>query len=454
MNQQTLRVAIVGAGPAGFYSAGQLLDQHDVDVAIDIYDRLPTPHGLVRAAVAPDHPEKKLVIDNMFDYYLAHPAVRFFGSIELGKDVTHAELSEFYDAVIYSVGANDDVKMNIPGESLSGSWGAREFVAWYNGHPDYSDLEFDFSSQRAVVVGNGNVALDVARILTLSEDALRKTDIADHAIEALSKSNVKEVVIVGRRSHFQAAYNNPELEEFEHFEDVDFIVEGDELPESVMQVLNDGDWQTKRKVDTLRRLVKSSTGKKSKRVVFKFMSSPCEILGDDKVSGLKVTQNEFEIIDLNQLKLVSTELQHTINTGLLLRSIGYKGTPVAGLPFDEKTGVIPSIDGRVVDADKVLNGVYVSGWIKRGPRGVIGTNKKCARDTVRSLLDDYKTGKLSALGSDSNDIESLLLSRNPKLTTIDKWQQIDAYERSAGRNQGRPRVKLTTWQGLLNGAKA
>jgi ferredoxin--NADP+ reductase len=452
MNKKCLRVAIIGAGPAGLYAAGQLFDQQDVAVEVDVFDRLPTPHGLVRAGVAPDHPDKKLVIDNMFDHYLAHPNLRFFGNIEVGKDISHNDIATWYDAVIYSVGASNDVKMNIPGEDLPGSWAAREFVAWYNGHPDYSHLEFDFSSKRAVIIGNGNVALDVARILTLPKSELEKTDIADHAIAALSKGNIEEVVILARRSHYQAAFNNPEIEEFEHLDGIDVVVEGDQLDEKLQAILNSSDWQSKRKVDTLNRLKQAATGKAAKRVVFKFLTAPVEVIGTDKVSQLKVTHNVLQGESLNELKPVATDEQSLIDTGLVLRSIGYRGKAIEGLPFDEAKGVIPNDDGRVVGEQSTLTGVYVTGWIKRGPRGVIGSNKKCARDTVRSLLSDYQHNNFDGSALKANEVLARLVEAQPALVTTQAWKKIDHIERLLGREQHRPRVKQTQWQSLLSTA--
>jgi ferredoxin--NADP+ reductase len=454
MNHNSLRVAIVGAGPAGFYAAGQLFDQQDVTVEIDLFDRLPTPHGLVRAGVAPDHSEKKLVIDNMFDFYLNHPNMRFFGNIALGKDISHDELVSHYHAVIYSVGANSDTKMNISGEALAGSWSAREFVAWYNGHPDYCDLKFDFSCKRAVVVGNGNVALDVARILTLPEHELKKTDIADHAIAALSKSKIAEVVILGRRSHYQAAYNNPELEEFAHLNHVDIVVDGDELTPELASILENTSWENKRKAKTLVKLKASSTGQAKKRIVFKFLSSPSELVGTNKVEQVNITRNTFEGTTLDNLKLITTNEKETIDAGLVFRSIGYRGEALDNLPFDDTKGIIPNKNGRVVQGQDIMAGVYVTGWIKRGPRGVIGSNKKCARDTVYSLLEDYRSGKLKSHTSSTEEVDTFLHQRKPELVTTTHWRYIDRQERSLGREQHRPRVKYSQWQALLDVAGA
>jgi ferredoxin--NADP+ reductase len=452
VNQQPLRVAIVGAGPAGLYAAGQLLEQQDITVEVDVFDRLPTPHGLVRAGVAPDHPEKKLVIDNMFDFYLSHPRVRFFGNIDISVDITHEDLSAWYDAVVYSVGASSDVKLNIPGEDLAGSWAARVFVAWYNGHPDYSHLNFDFSSKRAVIVGNGNVALDIARILTLAPEALRKTDIADYAIEALAKSAIEEVVILGRRSHFQGAFNNPELEELEHLENVDVTIDTGTLNNEQIKLFETIDWQSKRKVETLKRLSRKQKNNNAKNIVLRFLSSPVEIIGDTKVSQLKTVSNRLEGDSIESLKAIVTDNESLIDAGLVLRSIGYRGKPLAGLPFDNVKGVIPNLKGRIVDNDKFFTGAYVTGWIKRGPRGVIGTNKKCADQTVRCLLEDAKNGLLTISTENRESVEAKLYKRKPDLVNMNAWKKIDRVERLRGREQNRPRVKQTQWQTLLQSA--
>tara|TARA_R110001599_G_scaffold26544_4_gene93611 strand:- start:8527 stop:9846 length:1320 start_codon:yes stop_codon:yes gene_type:complete len=437
MSTNRLRVAIVGAGPAGLYAAGHLLDEHDIEVDVDIIDRLPTPFGLVRAGVAPDHPEKKLVIDRLFDFYLDHPRVRFFGNVDLGTDITHEDLKARYDAVIYAVGASDDARLGIPGEDLPGSHSARDFVGWYNGHPDYSDLTFDLSAKRAVIIGNGNVALDVARILTLSPDKLGQTEIADHALRALASSAIEEVVILGRRGPEHAAFNNPEIEEFAHLDGIDVQIEGahfDNLPEDL-------DWNARRKLDTLKRLAQTSSHRSGKRIVLKFMTAPVEILGDSKVTGLKTVS-----------KTATGKQADTIDAGLIFRSVGYRGAALPGLPFDEARCIIPNVRGRVTDQDTATPGIYVTGWIKRGPRGVIGTNKKCALETVQCLLEDSKAGRLERGEMAGESLETLLDQRKPGWVAMGDWKRIDKTERSAGADQGRHRVKMTSWDKLLEAA--
>lgn len=427
-----LKVAVVGAGPAGMYSIEQFLLQAAGEVQIDLFERLATPWGLIRAGVAPDHPEKKQIVDRLFQFSLKNKAVRFFGNVEIGSDISHDQLATNYHAVIYAVGAEDDKSLGIPGEDLGGSWSARQFVAWYNGHPDYSRLQFDFSSPRAVIVGTGNVALDVARILLLQDSALTRTDIADHALAALRASHVKEVVVLGRRGCQQAAFHNPELEELLELNDVEVTVEANDLLSS--QHASD-DLDSRRKVDTLVRLQNRSVVAPRKRLVFKFHHAPVAVRGKERVAGLDVRVNN------------SSDTVGTIACGLVLRAIGYRGKPLAGLPFDSSAGIVTHAAGRVIDGSDVRTGVYVTGWIKRGPRGVIGSNKKCAAETVSSLLADARAGKLTA--DNSTDIARLLADRNRQLVSYRGWQRIDLIERQAGRVAGRPRVKQTDRQQLL-----
>jgi len=444
------RVAIVGTGPAAMYAAEQLLDNRELDVEIDMYERLPTPWGLVRAGVAPDHPEKKLVIDRMFAFTFKRPEIRYFGNVEIGKDIRHDELAQWYDGVFYAIGADSDTRLGVPGEQeLEGCWAAREFVAWYNGHPNFSHLRFDLSCKRAVIVGNGNVALDVARILTMPLDELRKTDIADYALAALEDSQIEEVVLLGRRGHLQGAFNNPELEELAHLQGVDILVDSDDLPNSNEVVMDDADWETKRKAATLKRLVNNRAKSGNKRIVFRFLSSPVELLGTDKVEQILVVSNHLIHDEKGKLQARPTEKESLLDTGLVLRAIGYRGTPFPGLPFNDRLGVISNSNGRVCDQEKVFSGVYVTGWIKRGAKGVIGSNKKCARDTVNAFVDDVKAGALESGRFTADRIASIVKERQPQLVDKNAWMKIDHQERVAGRNQQRPRVKMTSLSNML-----
>jgi ferredoxin/flavodoxin---NADP+ reductase len=443
------RVAVVGAGPAGLYAVEHLLEQTTVEVEIDLYERLPTPWGLVRGGVAPDHPEKKQVADRLFAFFLKSPQVRFIGNVEIGRDVRPAELAEWYDAVVYSLGADGDTRMGIPGEELPGCWSAREFVSFYNGHPDYSNLDFDLSCKRAIVVGNGNVALDVSRMLTMSPAELGKTDIADNALALLRDSQIEEVVILGRRGHLQGAFHNPELEELAHLSAVDVIVDGEDVPGEHDVALDEYDWETRRKVQSLRRLVSRPVTPGNKRIAFRFLTSPIELLGSTRVEQVLVVRNHLERDESGRLHARPTEDQSVLDAGLVLRSIGYRGTAFPGLPFDERHGVIQNEHGRVRDAHGVLPGVYVSGWIKRGCRGIIGSNKKCSAETVRCLLEDLQAGRLSRARLGANEVLATIRERKADIVLRREWSAIDHAERRAGRLQGRPRVKITNTDDLL-----
>ena len=444
------RIAIVGAGPAAIYAAGHLLEQREFDIQIDMFERLPTPWGLVRAGVAPDHPEKKLVVDRQFAFILNRPEIRFFGNVEIGDHIRHSELADWYDGLFYATGADSDTRLGIPGEDeLQGCWAAREFVAWYNGHPGYSHLDFDLSGKRAVIVGNGNVALDVARILTLPIEMLEKTDIADHALEALRSSNIEEVVLLGRRGHLQGAFNNPELEELEHIPGVDIVVDTDDLSVANEVVMDGADWATRRKAKTLFRFARKPLTPGNKRIRFRFLSSPVELLGDGRVSQVLVVSNHLVHDENGRLQARATEEEYLLDTGLVFRAIGYRGTPFPGLPFDDRQGVIDNDKGRVIEHGKPAAGVYVTGWIKRGAKGVIGTNKKCAMETVRCFFEDIRENRITKSHFSGEDIAALLLDRQPNLVDKSAWKKIDHHERVAGRLQRRPRVKLTNFDDML-----
>ena len=444
MTAEHLRVAVVGAGPAGLYAVGHLLDANGVSIEVDVFDRLPTPYGLVRAGVAPDHEQKKRIIDNLFAYHFSHPRVRFFGNVEFGSDVQNADLMAWYDAVIYAVGTNDDLKLNIPGEELSGIHAAREFVAWYNGHPDYAHLEFDLSGKRAVIIGNGNVALDAARMLTLPIDALRKTDITSHALAALEHSSIEEVVILGRRGAYQAAFSTPELEGLAELPGVEIRAEHfiDE------QGYRDVDWATSRKISTLKNLVKHDKSGAQKRIIFRFLTSPISFQGDDQVVGLELVHNALSGNDWRTARSNATDRRSELECGFVLRSVGYRGRRLPGLPFDQRMGVIPCESGRVFREGAPLAGAYATGWIKRGARGIIGTNKLCAQETVQSLLSDAKSGQLEPRIFGGKEVECELRRRKPNLVTYQDWLRIDRSEILAGRVKHRPRVKYVNWEEL------
>ena len=425
----THRAAVVGAGPAGFYTTDQLLEK---GWEVDLYDALPTPFGLVRSGVAPDHPKLKSVT-RIYDKTAAKPGFRFFGGVELGRDVTRQELLGRYHAVVYAVGTGDDNRLGIPGEDRPGSHSATEFVAWYNGHPDYHGHQFDLSGGRAVVIGNGNVAIDVARMLVLDPSELAPTDTADHAIERFGSSTVDEVILLGRRGPAQAAFTNPEVRELGELARADVLCD----PAQIEAATGAATPTAERNVEMFRDYAAREPQGRSHRIELRFLRSPIEILGegdDGPVTGVRVSVNE-----LVDGRAVPTGEEEVIECGLVLRSIGYRGRPLDGIPWNEQRGLIANEGGRVGE------GEYCVGWIKRGPSGVIGTNKKDAADTVARIIEDEAAGTLGTPASaDADEVAAWLAERVPDAITWEGWQAIDAAERAAGEPQGRPRVKLVT----------
>lgn len=457
MSTSPVRVAVVGSGPAGFYAAEQLLNARDVDVTVDMFERLATPWGLVRAGVAPDHPKIKAVT-RRYEKTAAKEGFRFFGNVEVGRELPVQELKAHYHAVLYAFGASGDRRLGIPGEELAGSHSSTEFVAWYNGHPDFADHVFDLDASTAVVVGNGNVALDVARMLALPRETLAQTDVADHALEALAGSSIEEVVVLGRRGPAQAAFTTPELIELSELADADVIVDpGDmELDEASARMVEEADAQTKKKIEVLHGYAASEPHGHDRRIVLRFFASPLEIVGSERVEGVRVGRTELVEDGEGRLRAVVTAHEETIPCQLVFRSVGYRGNPLPGVPFDERSATIPNDHGRVLDAAGGTQqpGEYVSGWIKRGPSGIIGTNKKDSQDTVDALLEDLAAGKLPQPAVDDPDaILSVLGDRCPDRITYAHWEAIDAHEQGLGEPHGRPRVKLVRREQLLDAAK-
>ena len=443
MSAALKRAAVVGAGPSGFYTSGQLLAE---DFAVDLIDLLPVPFGLVRFGVAPDHPKIKNVT-RVYEKTADNENFRYFGGVQLGRDITREELRERYDVVVYATGTSSDNRLGVEGEDLSGSYAATEFVAWYNGHPHFADRKFDLSGERAVVIGNGNVAIDVARMLVLDPDELAPTDTADHAIAALAKSNIKEVVLLGRRGPAQAAFTNPELLELGELKRADVIVDPADLvlddASEAWLASDDADATARKNVAILRQYAQREPTGKSHRVVLKFLRSPLEILGTDSVEGVRIGVNKIESGDEGALRAVDTGESEVLDCSIVLRSIGYRGTPIDEEPFEPKRGLIRNNGGRVCDdTGATLPGEYCVGWIKRGPSGVIGTNKKDATDTVARIIEDRDAGKLGN-PTISGDPADLLSERVPGFTSWQGWGLIDAHEKGLGEPQGRPRVKLT-----------
>jgi ferredoxin/flavodoxin---NADP+ reductase len=448
-----LRVAIVGSGPAGFYAAGALLDA-ELPVEVDMIERLPTPWGLVRLGVAPDHPKLKSV-SKAFERIAAKPGFRFFGNVEVGRDLLHADLTRLYDAVVYAVGSQTDRRLGIPGEELPGSWSATEFVAWYNGHPDFQDLSFDLDVERAVVIGNGNVALDVARMLALTPDELAPTDTTDPAITAIGESTIREIVVVGRRGPAQASFTTPELHELGDLAGADVVVDPADLElDPTSEAALEHDTNARRNIEVLRGFAGRQPTGKPVTLQLHFLLSPVALHGEGKVESVELVRNRLEQTD-GRLVATPTGKRVTIDCGIVFRSVGYRGVGLPELPFDERRGTVRNEGGRVVGDDREpLAQVYCAGWIKRGPTGVIGTNKKDATETIAHLLNDVQAGRVVHKDESTGEaIDALLADRGIRAVVYAGWTSIDELERAAGEKLSRPRVKLRSWEDLLEAAE-
>ena len=453
-------VAVVGSGPSGYFAAASLLKAADAaiesgggpDVRVDMLEMLPTPWGLVRSGVAPDHPKIKS-ISSQFEKTSLDDRFRFFGNIAIGEHVQPSELASQYDAVVYAIGAQSDRPLGIPGEDLTGSVAAVDFVGWYNAHPHFVDMTPDLMGHRAVVVGNGNVALDVARILVSDPTELAATDIADHALESLHGRGVEEVMVIGRRGPLQATFTTLELRELGDLDalaNVDVIVDPADFADITDADLAAASKGVRQNIKVLRSYLDRTPTPGHRRIVFRFRTSPIEIKAGDgpekKVASMVLGQNELVSDDDGRISAKDTGIREELPTQLVVRAVGYRGLPTPGLPFDDRSGTIPHIDGRIAKSSNE----YVVGWIKRGPSGVIGSNKKDSQETVETLLADLATAELADFGRDhSDELVQWLLSRQPRLVTDDHWVLIDAHERGAGEPHGRPRVKLTSVADLL-----
>lgn len=445
-----LRVAIIGAGPSGFYVAEHLLQQQDYVVEIDLFDRLPTPYGLVRGGVAPDHQKIKSVTKT-YEKTAQHARFRFYGGVEFGTDLPLSLCRRLYHQVVYATGAQTDRQMGIPGEELYGSHPATAFVAWYNGHPDFRDLTFDFSHESAAVVGVGNVAVDVARILCRTTDELAKTDIADNALEALSESKIKNVYMLGRRGPAQAAFTNPELRELGELAGADVWIPPEEAAlDDLSQAALDAnpDRATSRKVTMIGDYAKRTEADKPRKLVLRFLVSPEELYGNEaqQVTGMRLVHNELYATDNGGLRPRATEKFEDLSVGLVFRSVGYQGVPLPDVPFETRWYTIPNDKGRVLDPEtsQPVLGEYAAGWIKRGPSGVIGTNKPDALETVRCMLEDLASGTVLAPDMPSPEAAAQQLrERQPAYVSFEDWLRLDTLEVEQGKAAGRPRVKFT-----------
>ncbi|QSE90773.1 4Fe-4S binding protein [Rhodococcus pseudokoreensis] len=446
--REPLRVAVVGAGPAAMFAVESILSRRGLEATVDVYERLPVPYGLARFGVAPDHLRTKRVI-GQFERAASRRGVTFHFNTRVGRDITHEQLATSHHAVLYAVGAPSDRRLEVPGEDLPGSHPATHFVGWYNGHPDHSGHEFNLSHPRAVVIGNGNVALDVARILVSDVDSLRRTDISGRALGLLAQSAVEEVLVVGRRGVEHSAYTTKELVELDHLAGVNVLAHSREttVDAATSVALNKhGNEQLRFKIDIAQRYAGRVRSPERKAITLRYLASPVEILGSDRVTGIRLERNEIRD-DAGNHRAVGTGEIEQIDCGLVLRSIGYSGDPVPGVPFDVATRRIPNESGRVVDPrGETIPGIYTAGWIKRGPSGVIGTNKTCAAETVNAIVDDYLSGLLSTPSSPPPAV-------GVEAFGWDGWLAIDAYERSAGGRE-RPREKVVDWPKLVELATA
>jgi ferredoxin--NADP+ reductase len=447
-NDRPLRVAVVGSGPAGFYAA-EALFASGVPVEVDMYEALPAPFGLVRYGVAPDHPKIKNIIAR-YEKTAAHAAFAFFGNVEVGRDIAVEEMRRFYDAVVFANGAQTDRRLGIPGEDLGGSYTATEFVAWYNGHPAYRDHSFDLSHECAVVIGQGNVAVDVARILAKTVDELKDTDIAIHALEALAESKVREVRMIGRRGPVQAAFTPPELKELGELADCDAVVDAGELAlndasRAELEVLK---WRDARKnYDMLTEMAARAPAGKSRRLLIQFYRGPKEFLGARRVESIVLERNALAG-EPGKQKARGTGVTETIPCGIVFRSVGYRGVEMPGVPFDDKAGIVPNVDGRVTRDGKVVPGFYAAGWIKRGPSGIIGTNKPCSFDTAKALVADLPA--LVRCPEPSREaVVAFMAGRGVRVVSYPDWRRIDAAEVARGAAAGKPREKFVTVDDML-----
>ena len=451
-----LRVAIIGAGPTGFYAAEHLLKRDDLIIEVDMFDRLPTPYGLVRLGVAPDHQKIKSVT-KVFDKTASSPKFRFFGYVEFGQDIMLEDLQTHYHQIIFATGTQSDRKLGIPGEDLPGSYPATEFVAWYNGHPDYRDFTFDLSRERVAVIGVGNVAMDVARILSRTPAELAKTDIADYALEALSQSNIKEVTILGRRGPAQAAFTNPEIKELGEMEDAAIFVPAEEAaldPQSQKWLNENPDKTTLKKLEIIQSYTTGLAAGKSKRINLRFLVSPVEVIGNetDGIRAVRLVKNELYATAAGTLRPRVTNHFEELPVELIFRSVGYQGSALPGVPFNDNWGVILNQKGRILnpDTENPIAGLYTAGWIKRGPSGVIGTNKPDALETVSCMIKDLGDGSITNPAKpDPAAIERLVRERQPQFFSFADWQKLDEIEVTNGQKLGRPRVKFTCVEDML-----
>ncbi len=443
-----LEVAIIGSGPSGYYAAQSLFGS-EKKINITMFDRLPTPYGLVRGGVAPDHQKIKNVI-RVYEKISISPEFRFIGNVLVGKDISIDDLRNNFHATIFACGAETDRKLGIPGEDLQGSHTATAFVGWYNGHPDYRDLSFDLSQEIAVVVGQGNVAADVSRILSKTADELKQTDIADHALQQLAESKIKEIHVIGRRGPVQAKFTPEELKEFGELGDCNPVVDSStlQLNEASQKELESPEGRTNVKnFEVFKDFANRDLTKKNRSCFFRFLEGPIELMGTERLEGILLAKNSLSGDPFKQRAEKTGETVEQ-KCGILFRSIGYNGIPIEGVPFDEKEGIFPNDKGRLLDNGSVVNSVYVTGWIKRGPSGIIGTNKPDSVETVNCLLEDIE--KIDGEKSGNSGIMKILSEKQTRAVNYDGWKKIDEAEVKRGEPKGKPREKFTRIEEMLD----
>lgn len=445
--QRPLRVAIVGSGPSAFYAADDLMKTQGMHIEVDMIEKLPTPYGLVRIGVAPDHASIKNVT-KIYERIAQRPEFHFWGNVEFGVDVQRSDLLQWFDAIIYAVGAQSDRKMGIPGEDLEGSFSATEFVAWYNGHPEFRDYQFDLKNEAVAVIGMGNVAMDVARILAKTPVELAGTDIAGHALGALAQSRVKDIYLIARRGPVQAAFTPAEARELSELPNTNVIIGEDQLaldPVSNEFLIENAERRVVQNLEIMRMMSETPQVQHNRSIHFLFNRSPVKLLEDTgKVCGIRLVKNEL-VKENGRIACKPLDEYEEIPVGLVFRSVGYRGVPLPDVPFEQKRGVILNECGRVLDSDTNERrfGEYVVGWAKRGPSGVIGTNKPDSLETAKWVKEDFFEVPTPKTHRTSAQFQEWLDSQNIKYVTFEEWQHLDQEEQIRGKMLGKPRDKIT-----------
>ena len=449
--ENPLRVAVVGSGPSGFYATEALI-KSGLSVKIDMLERLPAPYGLVRNGVAPDHAKLKQAIQ-LYDKIAEAKEFKYLGNVNVGRDVSVEELKNTHHVILFACGAESDRKLDIPGENLPGSYTATEFVGWYNGHPDYRNRTFDLSHNVAVIIGQGNVAADVSRILAKTVDELKHTDIAEHALEVLAASQIREIYVIGRRGPAQAKFTPKELREFGELSACDPVVSQEDLvlnPASQQELEDKSNAGSTKIYQLFKEFSQRHGAAKKRRCHFRFLLSPVELTGQGKLQNLVLEKNALQGEAFNQSARGSGE-KITLDAGILFRSIGYRGIPIAGVPFDERKAIIPNIRGKVTDTNGTfISQLYTAGWIKRGPTGIIGTNRADSVETVESILQDVAAQNTSSQKSGMDGLLTLLRQRHVRYVTFAEWKMIDQHEIERGKPVGKPREKYTSIKEMLS----